>query len=235
MEASKNIYSVEHFDFEFHKVSELISHSYKEISENEQFVYTKINNKYWVVLENGKEKPEEYIRNVFLDKKYMQNKKLKRKFDVSDLEFKPEVGENRNRKTIGSHDIQVLGLAQKLFGEADEDIYFSIECKRLNQAGQSTEKYVNEGIGRYTTTKYSEKMPLAAMLAFVEDSAYNYPKEINNTLKTHQSIVTECYLTLRNSGENVYNSKHLKSSDGKIISLYHFFFEFVNNIKKITQ
>ncbi len=233
MDASENIYSVEHFDFEFHKVSKLILHSYNEIVKNEQFVYTKINNKYWVVLENGKEKPEEYIRNIFLDKKYMQNKKLKRKHEVNDLEFKPEVGENKDRKTIGSHDIQVLGLAQKLYGEADEDIYFSIECKRLNGIGQSPEKYVNEGIVRYTTKRYSEIMPLAGMIAFIEDNTYNYPNEIDEILKNHKSISTTQYLTIKST--NIHNSKHLKESSNKSIILYHFFFDFINNIERIDR
>ena len=233
MDASKNIYSVEHFEFEFHKVSKLILRSYNEIVKNEQFVYTKIKNKYWVVLENGKEKPEEYIRNVFLDKKYMQNQKLKRKYEVNDLEFKSEVGENKDRKTIGSHDIQVLGLAQKLYGEADEDIYFSIECKRLNGIGQSPEKYVNEGIVRYTTKRYSEIMPLAGMIAFIEDNTYNYPNEIDEILKNHKSISTTQYLTIKST--NIHNSKHLKESSNKSIILYHFFFDFINNIERIDR
>ncbi len=233
MDASKNIYSVEQFEFKFHKISMLISHSYTEIVKNEQFVYTKINNKYWVVLENGKEKPEEYIRNVFLDKRYMQNKNLKRKYEVNDLEFKQEIGENKDRKTIGSHDIQVLGLAQKLFSEADEDVYFSIECKRLNEAGQSPEKYINEGIMRYTSKKYSEIMPVAGMIAFIEDNTYDYPNEIDEILKNHKSISTTQYLTLRNT--NVYNSKHLKVNSNNTILLYHFFFEFINNIERIDS
>ena len=183
-----NIYALDKFEFLFSKVSNLILHSYDEIIKNEQFTYTKIKDKYWVVLENRNENPEEYIRNVFLDKQYLQNKEFKRKFEVSDLEFKYEVGENKDRQTIGSHDIQVLGLAQKLFGEADEDIYFSIECKRLNNAKQTPSKYVNEGILRYTTNKYSDLMPIAGMIAIIEDKNLEYLKELNKILERHNIL-----------------------------------------------
>ncbi len=228
-----NIYALDKFEFLFSKVSNLILHSYNEIIKNEQFRYTKIEDKYWVVLENGKEKPEEYIRNVFLDKQYMQNKKFKRKFEVSDLEFKHEVAENKDRQTIGSHDIQVLGLAQKIFGEADEDIYYSIECKRLNNAGQSPKEYVNEGIVRYTTGKYSDLMPIAGMIAFIEDKYFNYSNEIDKILKKYKSIETEQFLTQSKESKDIYTSKHLKSKNKHQILINHFLFDFSTIIIKI--
>ena len=232
LDANNNIYSLDTFEFEFHKVSNLILRSYDEIIKNEQIKYTKIKEKYWVVLENGKEKPEEYIRNIFLDRKYMLNKKLKREFEISDLEFKSEVGEQKYRRTTGFHDIQVIGIAQKLFDEADEDIYFSIECKRLNGAGQNSRKYVNEGIKRYTTNKYSEKMSIAGMIGFIEDNCLNYSDGIDNILKKHKTIETKQYLLPYKKLENKYTSKHTKYKSNDIILIYHFLLNFETIITK---
>lgn len=234
IDASENKYSVELYEFEFSKVSTLIVYSYSEIIKNEKIEYTKLeDNKYWVVLETGKEKPEEYIRNVFLDKKYMRNKKLKREFDVNDLEFLPETGEMKERQIIGYHDIRVTGLGRKILKEADEDIYFSIECKRLNSANQSPDKYVNEGIIRYTTGKYSEKMPIAGMIAFIEDNHLDYLNEINKVLQKHKTIESEQFLMQSKTGYNIYNSKHLKSKNKHQILINHFLFNFAPIIIKI--
>jgi len=230
-EANNNKYSLDIFEFEFHKVSNLILHSYNEIINNEHIVYSKIDNKYWVVLENGNEKPEEYIRNIFLDKKYMLNRKFKREFGVNNLEFKAEVGEPQKRKIIGFHDIQVMGVAQKLLGEADEEIYFSIECKRLNNAGQNSSKYVNDGIKRYVTSKYSEKMPVAGMIGFIENSCFNYSTEINKILEKHKTIKTVQYLKSENQATNKYISKHKKGNINNIL-IYHFLLNFETIITK---
>lgn len=232
LNGSKNEHSIEFFDFEFYKVSNLILYSYNEILKNEKFIYTKLeDNKYWVILENGnKEKPEEYIRNVFLDKKYMLNINLKRKFCVNDLEFKPETGEIKDRQMIGYHDIQVFGIAQKLFGEADEEIYFSIECKRLNKEKQKPGNYVNDGIIRYTNGQYSEKMPIAGMMGFIEDDEYDYPMKINKVLLKHKKIQTEQSLVLINKKRNVFNSIHSRSINS--ILLYHFMLDITSIIHK---
>jgi len=235
IDASENIYSVEQFDFEFSKVSNLILHSYTEIIKNEKIEYTKLEDKkYRVILPNGKEKPEEYIRNVFLDKKYMRNKKLKREFDVSDLEFLPETGEIKNRQIIGYHDFRVSGLGRKILSEADEDIYFSIECKRLNNAKQSPEKYVNEGIIRYTTGKYSDFMPIAGMIAFIEDKHFDYSNEIDKILKKHKSIQTVQFFTQSKVSNDIYKSKHLKNKNKHQISINHFLFDFSTIIIKVA-
>ena len=227
----ENIYSVDKFEFLFSEVSNLILYSYQEIVKNEQIEYTKIEDKYWVILGDRKEKPEEYIRNVFLDKKYMQNKNLKRKFEVNNLEFLPEVGELKERSLVGSHDIRVTGIAQKLFNEADEDIYFSIECKRLNNEGQSPQKYVTDGIKRYIVGKYSEKMPIAGMIGFIEDNILVYNDEINKTLEKNTTIPTEQYLTIKDNSTNTYKSIHQRNKNNTI-QLYHFLLEFEGIIIK---
>jgi len=229
--AENNIHSSDKLEFSFHKVSNLILFCYNEIIKNERIEYTKIKDKYCVVTQEGNIKPECYIRNIFLDKKYILNKDLKRRFEVNNLEFKSEVGETKSRKTIGFHDIQVTGISLENTGEADEDIYFSIECKRLNNSLQSPTKYISDGIIRYVFGQYSEKMPIAAMMGFIEDDLNDYPFEINELLKSHKTIKTVQYLILSKNHTNKYSSIHNREENNDI-KLYHFLLDFKNIITK---
>lgn len=233
LNAGKNKYAEDQLNYTFSQVINLILCSYDKIIEKEHIEYTKINNKYWVVLNNRKEKPEEYIRNVLLDKQYMQSRVYKRKFEVSDLEFLPEVGEGKARSIVGSHDIRVSGVSQKIFGEADEDIYFSIECKRLNNAGQNPQKYVTDGIKRFVIGKYSEKMPIAGMIGFIEDNNIDYSTSMNKVLEQNKTIETEQYLISDKKQPSKFVSVHKKHKNNQKIELNHLLLDFEKIITKI--
>lgn len=231
-----------YFENTYQRVLKLIVHSYHLISVNETIQYSEITDKRgyktdYIVFGDVKEKPEEYIRNLFLSEKYLWNRKLKQQYRLKRFSFEPETTEiDENNIAIGKHDIKVSGLTNE-FDETGKDLYFSIECKRLNKAGQDTKKYVNQGIKRFAISQYSRKMPLAGMIAFIEEgNPTAYKDEINSRLEKSIEIETNNYLeflSLNNQFDFCYLSEHVRhNSDFKTISLYHLFFEIGHMILK---
>ncbi len=208
---------------EFENISKLLIYSYYLILENEKFDYKEI-------AEIKRMKPEEYIRNVFLKEEYLWNKKLKNQFGIKHLSFEAESAEiNIENITIGYHDIKVTGIGLFEFGETDKHKYFSFECKRLNKGNQNTYKYINDGIKRYTTSKYSSKMPLAGMIGFIEEEKPNdYVIDINKKLKKHNDINTliyfEFYEFIQSFKDSYKSIHHRKNSIIEQIAIFHFFF-----------
>lgn len=224
-----------YFNNTIQRILQLIIHSYHLISENESFEYTEVTDKrgyktYYVLNNNLKEKPEEYIRNLFLSEKYMWNKRLMRKYRIKRLSFEAEPAEtDESNMTIGFHDIKVLGLTNE-FDETEKGLYFSIECKRLNKSGQDSIKYINHGIRRYVIGQYSNKMPVAGMIAFIEDgNPIEYKEEINVQLENNVEIETINQLNFNLFHTNFYTSyisEHKRqNSKFETILLHHLFFE----------
>lgn len=67
-------------------------------------------------------------------------------------------------------------LDMALFLDQDHERYIAYECKRLNivndngrRTGSLAGPYVEEGVARYATAKYSEKLPYGGMLGYVMD------------------------------------------------------------------
>jgi len=231
LDGNTNIFALEFFIETFENVSKHIIFSYKKFVENEIIEYVKKKDgKYWVIDGDKQIKPEEFIRNVLISKKYLRNRTFKSNFGIKNLEFNPESGElNETEKSIiGNHDIKVSGLSAEIFGEADEEIYFSFECKRLNNRQQNANEYVISGIRRYIEKKYSSKMPISGMIGFVEEREPKYfVKQINeklSELNQKNILFTEQYLQqydINEDFDNLYNSIH-KKIDKNEIHIYHF-------------
>jgi len=231
--ASKFDYNY-YFD-ELESIIPLCISSYYGILQNEKIFYTALENKTFVVVEEKNEKPEEYIRTLFL--KYLR--KYKKSFGIS-YKFYPEVGQTNKsfNRVSGYHDIFIIGLENILAWDVDdEEIYLSFECKRLNKAYQDVNEYVINGIKRYSNADYSAKMPVAGMIAFIEEGEpQEYKNEINSKLKTNKTIKTKDYLTnivIDRQFDYCYLSEHYRqNSDFNTINLYHLFFQIENVIFK---
>ena len=233
LDGNSNIFALEMYKETFENVSRHLIYSYRQFIENELIEYVKKEDgKLWVLSEENQIKPEEFIRNVLIGKNYLRNKSFKSKFGIKHFEFHPEVGELDEEDTniIGNHDIKVTGISLGIIGEADEDIYFSFECKRLNSHFQNTSEYINNGIKRYVKKQYSSKMPIAGMIGFVEEKTPEFfvnqinekLSKLNNkkTIITKQTLKTyDIYPDFKNS----YNSIHNKI-DNNEIQIYHFMF-----------
>lgn len=234
LDGCSNKFALELYLNTFENVSKHLIFSYRQFFENELLKYTKKEDgKLWVISGKNLIKPEEFIRNVLISKKYLRNRELKGKYGIKHLEFHPEVGElNEDDNHItGNHDIKVTGLSYGIIGMADEDIYFSFECKRLNNRYQNSTEYVNNGIKRFITGQYSEKMPLSGMIGFVEEKTPEYfIRQINNKLNIlnrDQKIITKqllSYFEIEPDFEHTYNSIHEKNYTSSRIVIYHFMF-----------
>lgn len=245
LDGSSNKFALELYLDTFEKVSKHLIYSYRQFIENELLEYTKKEDgKFWVISEGNLIKPEEYIRNVLIGRKYLRNKELKKNHGIKHLEFHPEVGElNEDKKHItGNHDIKVTGLSLGIIGEADEDIYFSFECKRLNDRAQNHTEYVNSGIRRYVTGQYSEKMPLSGMIGFIEENTPKYfVDKINDNLdilNKRRVVITKQVITnlkFVSNFEYTYYSIHKKNNRLNEITIYHFMFPIDTIIKIIDE
>ncbi len=105
---------------------------------------------------------ENQIRSIMLEE-YL--KKLKDFYSMSDYRFELEVPENYVGKGqhIGRVDIRILLKSDF----EKEDAYYIVECKRIDGTSNLNKKYVEEGIARFITQKYSSYYGRNIMLGFV--------------------------------------------------------------------
>ena len=105
---------------------------------------------------------ENKIRSIMLEE-YM--KKYKGAYGMSDYRFELEVPENYTGKGkhIGRVDIRIL--LKNDFEK--EDAYYIIECKRIDGTSDLNKKYIEEGVARFVTQKYSSYYGRNIMLGFV--------------------------------------------------------------------
>lgn len=105
---------------------------------------------------------ENQIRSIMLEE-YM--KKQKGAYDMEDYRFDLEVPEHYvgNGKHIGRVDLRIL--LKNDFEK--EEAYYIVECKRIDGTSALNKKYVQEGIARFITEKYSSYYGRNIMLGFV--------------------------------------------------------------------
>ena len=105
---------------------------------------------------------ENKIRSIMLEE-YMNKKK--KTYEMLDYRFEPEAQENYagNGQYLGRVDIRIL---LKNDFEKD-DAYYIIECKRIDGSSNLNKKYVEDGVARFITEKYSSYYGRNIMLGFV--------------------------------------------------------------------
>lgn len=105
---------------------------------------------------------ENKIRSIMLEE-YLKTQKDS--YGMSDYRFELEVLENYvgNGQHIGRVDIRILLKSDF----EKEDAYYIIECKRIDGTSNLNKKYVEEGIARFVTEKYSSYYGRNIMLGFV--------------------------------------------------------------------
>jgi len=168
---------------------------------------------------------EDDLRNKLV-KNYLRKNKNKDEFNLGKMFFNlgtEEVNDHKSSKTTGRLDFTALRLVDSL-GRANEDFYFTFECKRLKNNGKNNE-YIKEGMQRFIAGKYQTKiLPLAGMIAFVEKGCINkIVANINNRLKKDYSYSDSEFLyneTIENNFKYSYLSNHSKNDNSKI-KIYH--------------
>lgn len=107
---------------------------------------------------------ENRIRSIMLEE-YLDNDSIRRNHDMLDYSFTPETQENYDGKGnyIGRADIRI-----KLKTDFDKhSAYYIIECKRIDGTEDLNKKYIEEGVVRFITQKYSAYYGKNIMLGFV--------------------------------------------------------------------
>lgn len=180
---NKNFLTPITYEDELNKVKNLIIDSYELM----------------VSQEDHESNLETFLRNVLVAK-YLR--KLKHNYSIGYLGFEIESGEiSVDSRTVGFIDIKVINLGKKDI--LDENEYFAIECKRVNNSSRSCRDYIDNGILRFVKSKYSKEMNIASMIAFVEDKpCIDKVIKINDKLSSHSLISTKQYLTRHNFKES---------------------------------
>ena len=126
----------------------------------------------------------------------------------------------------------------------DQEAYYVIECKRLNNTNTSgssglNSEYIQNGIHRFTSKKYSSYYSVNGMIGFiVEDLNIEENTERINTLLlgSMNEINTIQQLTKSSHIKNFayqYISQHT-DIDKSEIKIYHLMFDFKDNIQLVN-
>lgn len=105
--------------------------------------------------------------------------------------------------------------------------YFGAECKNLyGSESNHIKRYVKTGVDNYTSGRYGSKSSKSSMVGYVlsgkiEEVVDALSKEIS-TRSPHTNIVRSLDTT-----RPQYKSVHTRTLDGKLITIYHLFFNFV--------
>lgn len=117
----------------------------------------------------------------------------------------------------------------KIIYSFDEAEYFGMECKRVNSTRSLlAQKYVDDGIMRFVTGKYSPGHDWAAMLGFVIDGSCN---GCINMIRNH--LTQKCQETCMEEGwaldtrfgaiPNLYGTSHRQQGRSFLFRLLHLF------------
>jgi hypothetical protein len=174
------------------------------------------------------ENDENKIRDILL-LKYLKNDEIREEVGLIDLyNFEREVPEDESE---GRTDIKITTRDTFIKQKA----YYTIECKRLdntNTTGASglNAKYVSNGIGRFTSRKYSSYYCVNAMMGFIVEKLdiHQNTEDINTLLKINNTINTTKKITISNFIKNYdyhYNSEHIDKNNQKL-RIYHLMYDF---------
>ena len=174
---------------------------------------------------------ENLIRDELLSKKYLKSKIFKKAHPpLHKYQFDKETAEDKGRV-----DIRILYVDPY----KDDDAYYVIECKRLNNENTTgttglNAEYISEGIARFASEKYSMYENTAGMIGFVVEKM-DIPQNIsaiNTLLSQHftyiNTEVTLTYKAIASGFKYSYFSKHKIAGISKII--YHLMFDFSENV-----
>ena len=147
---------------------------------------------------------EDYLRNRFVQDYLVKNKDLlKQKTSVlEEINFlyetqKEYIDIQDDKQKPDKIDIYInkLGL-RDVWKENDENIYFAIECKRIEILSDSS-KYIGD-TEKFTNRNYIDtRLPFEGQLAFIENSSITHIKlsnEINKKLNEKKNIITNSIL-----------------------------------------
>jgi hypothetical protein len=170
---------------------------------------------------------ENEIRDVLLID-YLNDNKIRNEIGLKNYLFDPEVPEGNEGRT----DIKIQ--TKNTF--EDTAAYYIIECKRLDTKSKNWEKslnseYVNEGIARFVSKKYSTYYKVNGMIGFIveamdiNENIIAINSLLNGNLNTSQVLH---YHEIAPNFDFSYRSTH--NLDKGEIAIYHLMFDFSQQI-----
>ena len=158
-----------------------------------------------------------------LGREMLAEKKRRR---IRNLRFEEEVGTRFSLnapKVEGRIDIKVIY-------SFDEEEYFGIECKRVSscKADGLAKKYVEKGVTRFVTGKYSPGHNWAAMVGFVIDGKVSAAVDLvveSMTLRQKEIRLKENWVVEERFGliEHLYSTRHEQARHNGRITILHLF------------
>lgn len=173
---------------------------------------------------------ENQIRSIILEE-YLDNDNIRESYNMLDYSFMPETQENYdgNGNYIGRADIRI-----KLKTDFDKhNAYYIVECKRIDGTEVLNKKYVEEGVARFVTQKYSAYYGKNIMLGFVVkriDIASN-AKKIENIQNSNADINMQGNFNLlnKNKKQEMYRCiYHISSGELELRHIFSDFSDIVN-------
>lgn len=184
---------------------------------------------------------EDHLKFEFVENYLVKNKSLlKNKIsELEEINFACEtqqryldVKDNKVKPDKIDIYINKLGLKNIFLNEEDENIYFAIECKRIQILSDSKD-YVLDIEKKFVNRIHNNlRLPFEGQIAFIENSKLNHKivsDEVNSILKTTSSIHTNTFLLpnkFHSTLDSTYMSKHLRNYNKQLFSIFHLMFDY---------
>ncbi len=195
-------------------------------------ILTKITECFYMLKNDGVKIPlnsENGIRDLFI-KNYLKNSTKKTELGLEKYLFDRESSETHSE---GRVDIRVMPIKNDLI---IDEAYYIIECKRLDNKNLEgvkglNYKYIEDGIKRFTSEKYTCYYKVNAMIGFIveKQNVLDNVQILNKLLLSNTSINTISALEPEDFIVNLdfhFKSTH-KTDTEKEFELFHLMYEFV--------
>ncbi len=108
-----------------------------------------------------------------------------------------------------------------------EEIYFTFECKRLNNNPALANEYVKEGMMRFIFCKYTSNCKVGGMIGYLIDgSVFDNVYLINEKINAQEGLNNDDDLKpeeLINDFKDIYGSEHTRDKCPSPLKIYHIF------------
>lgn len=185
---------------------------------------------------NSKIKPEEYFRTKFVDDYLRKNKHLLQIFQLEEIFFGKEESEiykdNFGIEKEDFIDIYVRDSGLQTYWDNKDEVYFAIECKRINHLSDTKDYIVD--IEKFCNRNYSNiRLPFEGQIAFIENPKLTHldvADEINGRLRKSSTITTCSFLSsvkLHSKIQCTYTSIHERNfAHNEQFLIYHLMFDY---------
>lgn len=182
---------------------------------------------------------EDYLKFEFLDSYLIPNKFLLNNLfsELEEIHFSAETQkryiDKDGKQKPDKIDICInrFGL-QEVWNNQAENIYFAIECKRIQQLADVS-RYVSDIEKFCNRSHLNTRLPFEGQIAFIENQKLNQTiivDKINSTLSLNNFITTDSFLTAIKVHNNLncsFLSIHKKNfSPNQQFTIYHLMFDY---------